>query len=251
MHRAEMLAAVAASLLALTAPATHAFTCTPTEGDECRLALGPLTVVFEAGQYSFDGDSQLNGSDGYVTGYTVGTFEFPALTPLDLGGGRFGFSFSPPMSGAVGGSGIEGEHEASASFRFDSLRFEAAPGFRLDDLIFTVTGERRSNGVAGVALNLPGTPVFQGDAFSASGSLPLGSTGFGAGFSAWTVYEEDGEGGAASYGTAFAMFHGVSLVAQVSAVPEPSAWALWAVGVVGAAGLTRRRRGVDGIGLRA
>ena len=251
MRRAQMPAAVLVGLLTLAAPATHAFTCTPTEGDECRLVLGPLTVVFEAGQFSFDGDSQLNGSDGYVTGYTVGTYEFPDLTPLDLGAGRFGFGFLPPMSGAVGGSGFEGEHEASASFRFESLRFEVAPGFRLDDLVFTVTGERRSSGVAGVALNLPGTPVFQGDAFTASGALPLGSTGFGAGFSAWTVYEEDGEGGAASYGTVYARFDSVSLVAQVSAVPEPSAWALWAVGVVGAAGLAHRRRGVDGIGLRA
>lgn len=243
MHRVQMLAAAAASLLTLAAPASHAFSCTPTEGDECRLALGPLTVVFEAGQTSFDGDSQLNGVDGYVTGYTVGTFEFPDLTPLDLGGGRVGFSFAPPMSGAVGGSGFEGEHEASASFRFEYVRFEAAPGFRLDDLVFTVTGQRRSNGVANVWLDVPGTPVFQGDAFTASGSLPLGSTGFGAGFTAWTVYEEDGEGGAASYGTAFAMFDSVSLVAQVSAVPEPSAWALWAVGAFGAVGLARRRRG--------
>ena len=226
--------------------AALAFNCTPTEGEECIFSQGPLVVVFEAGQYSFDGDSQLNGIDGLVGGYTAGTHEFPDLTPVDLGGNRYGFEFSTPMFGSVGGSGFSGDHEASANFRFEYLRFEAAPGWRIDSLELGVTGERRAVGVASVALNVPGAFQFTGDAFTTFGILPLESTGFGAGFSAWTTYEEDGDGGAASFGTAYARFDNVRLVAQLSPVPEPATALLW---LMGAALLGVRMRCGRGSGL--
>jgi hypothetical protein len=242
MKHTRSVAAWTLLLCALAMPATsQAFNCTPTEGEACTFSHGSLVVVFEAGQYSFDGDSQLNGVDGQVDGYTVGTHEFPDLWPLDLGAGRLGFEFVTPMFGSVGGSGFVGEHEASASFRFDDLRFEAAPGWRIDDLALSVTGERRTVGFANVALNLPGPPQFSGSLFTATGRLPVGSTGFGAGFSAWTTYEEDGEGGAASYGTAYARFDNVRLVAQISPVPEPASLLLGLVGGAAVIGWCRRR----------
>ncbi|GCL65101.1 PEP-CTERM sorting domain-containing protein [Pseudaquabacterium pictum] len=228
--RSTLIAATLAWAFVLIPSEAVAFNCTATEGEECIFNRGPLVVVFEAGQYSFDGDSQLNGVDGQVGGYTAGTFEFPDLKPLDLGSGRFGFEFSTPMFGSVGGSGVSGDHEVSANFRFEYLRFDAAPGWRIDSLELAVTGEKRTVGVASVALNVPGALRFAGDLFTTSGILPLESTGFGAGFSAWTTYEEDGDGGAASYGTAYARFDNVRLVAQLSPVPEPATALLWLMG---------------------
>lgn len=229
--RNMLTAATLACATVLSPLAALAFNCTPTEGEECIFSQGPFVVVFEAGQYSFDGDSQLNGVDGQVGGYTAGTFEFPDLTPLDLGGNWYGFEFTTPMFGSVGGSGFSGDHEASANFRFEYLRFEAAPGWRIDSLELGVTGERRTVGIASVAFNVPGAFQFAGDSFTTSGLLPLESTGFGAGFSAWTTYEEDGDGGAASYGTAYARFDNVRLVAQLNPVPEPATALLWLMGV--------------------
>lgn len=229
--RAPAAAASLAALALSCAPAL-AFDCAPTEGDECRFTVGALSVAFVDGIYSFDGGSQFNGSDGFVRGYTVGSYEFPDLTPVVEGPGRVGFTFAPGMEGSVGGSGFTGEHEASAWFAFTHLRFEAAPGWEIYGLEMTITGERRVVGVANVFLNLHATPVFNGDSFVALGSAPADSNGFAASFSAWTVYEEDGEGGAASYGTAYARFDSVTVIALMQPVPEPATWALWLGGAL-------------------
>jgi hypothetical protein len=139
------------------------------------------------------------------------------------------------MEGAVGGSGFVGEHEAFAWFAFTNLRFEAAPGWRVDGLEMTIAGERRVVGQASVALNVHATPIFDGDSFTALGSAPADNNGFDASFSAWTVYEEDGEGGAVSYGTAYLRFDSVKVMALMSPVPEPAPWLLTLVGALGLA----------------
>lgn len=236
-------ALVLAPCLAWTS--AQAFSC-PEGSDLCHFAVGALTVSFLDGRYSFDGDSQLNGGDGFVRGYTVGTYDFPNLTAVQEGPGRVGFSFSPGMEGGVGGSGIVGEHEASAWLAFTNLRFESAPGWRVDGLEFTFTGERRVVGYASVALNLPATPVFNGDLFTAQGLAPADTSALYAGFSAWTVYEEDGEGGAASYGTAYARLDSVKVVALLSPVPEPATWSLALLGALGLASRTRAQRPARG-----
>lgn len=240
LRPAHTIGVLLAAFLGLPVP-VHAFNCAPTEGEECRLTIGPLTIAFLDGVYSFDGDSQLNGQDGYVTGYTVGTHQFPDLTPLDLGQGRLGFEFAPGMAGAVGGSGFAGEHEASATFAFTRIRLEPAPGWQVMGQELSITGERRTVGNGIVVLNLHGTPSFDGDRFVSLGSAPADNDGFGAGFSTWTVYEEDGDGGAASYGTAYARFDSVRFMVQLAPVDEPATGWMALAGVLALAARLRGR----------
>lgn len=229
-----------AAVALLTSVQAHAFSCAPTDNQACRLELPALTVLFDAGIYNFDGDSQLSGSDGYVVGYTVGSGEFPDLTPVSTAQ-RAGFSFVPTMLAEVGGSGIDGTHEASASFAFSALQFIAKPGWRIDAIEFEVDGTRRSAGNGTVALNLPGPAVATGaQAFTSRGVFAPGSGNFAASFGVGADYLEGEDGGAASFGTAGASFTEVRLLAQVSAVPEPAALALWLLGAA-ALGVSLRR----------
>lgn len=233
-----------ACALAAGAGTAQAFSCAPTQSDECRLELSTLTIVFDAGIYNFDGDSQLNGSDGYVVGYTVGAGQFPDLDAVDSNGGtRVGFSFDPGMYGQVGGSGFSGDHEAFAYFTFNNLQFIPKPGYRLDGVEFTVAGSFSRVGNGYVALGVPGAVQFNGDQFTGSHLFDTFSLQqqYMAYFSANASYEEGEDGTAASYGTASAAFDFASLVAHVSAVPEPQVSALWLLGGLGVAGAVRMR----------
>jgi len=240
MHAKHLLAAIALCVCA----SAQAFSCAPTGHLECRLELSTVTVVFDAGVMNFDGDSQTNGPDAFIAGYTVGAGQFPDLTPLDLAGGtRAGFSFDPGMYGAVGGSGFNGYFEASASFLFTGLRFEARPGFAVTGVEFTVAGARDAVGTGYVALNLPTAPLFTGSEFVA-GRMYGNTEDLGASFYMSASYLEGEDGTAASYGTASARFSLASVVAHVTAVPEPAtAWLLLAGGVGIAAAQRRRGRG--------
>jgi hypothetical protein len=210
----------------------HALSCGADEGDPCLLELSTVTIVFSQGIYSFDGDSQLIGSDGYVNGYTAGSGQFPELTSLDTDGGlRAGFSLAPAMVGQVGGSGIEGSHEAFAYFTFSGLQFVAKPGYRIDGVELSASGSRATAGDGYVALLVPGVPIFDGDRFSGSAVLdPFSAQSFSAGFSANAYYEEGDDGTAAAYGTARASIDAASVVVHLSAVPEPASVALWLLG---------------------
>jgi hypothetical protein len=211
----------------------HAFSCAPTQGNECRIELSTVTIVFDAGIANFDGDSQFNGSDGYVHGFTVGAGQFPELTLVDHAGGtRVGFSFAPGMIGVVGGSGIEGTHEAFAYFAFTGLQFIARNGYRVDGVEFAIDGARTTVGNGYVGLTVPGVPVFSGDQFSARGLYATNTAQYWAGFTASASYEEGEDGTAVNYGTASAEFTAASLVAHVSAVPEPSTAGLSALGAL-------------------
>jgi len=228
-------------ILALAATANaHAFSCAPSESQECLLELSTLTIVFDSGVYNFNGDSQFNGTDGYVTGYTTGAGQFPELAIVDNNGGqRVGFSFLPAMYGQVGGSGFEGYHEASASFTFDALQFIAKPGYRVDAIEFSVSGSRTQVGNGYAALGVPGVPQFTGDQFVATGLYDPINTSFGAGFFVNAFYEQGEDGTAAAYGTASAGFTAASLVVHVSPVPEPSTVVLW---IIGAVAMRQRKR---------
>ena len=224
------------TLLAIALAASssaQAFSCAPTGNAECRLELSTITIVFDAGIYNFDGDSQFNGSDGYVQGYTVGAGQFPDLTPIDTHGGlHVGFSFAPGMVGVVGGSGFNGTHEAFASFSFNGLQFIAKPGFQVDAVAFSVHGGLTQVGNGHVGLLIPGVPQFVGDQFTARDLYAPGTPQFIAAFSASASYQEGEDGTAVSYGTASAFFDSASIIAQVRAIPlsEPAGWSIWLLG---------------------
>lgn len=231
--------------LALTASGSaQAFSCAPTGTQECRLELSTVTIVFDSGVLNFDGDSQFNGTDGYVVGYTIGSGQFPNLDTVDTGGGRrAGFSFNPGMYGQVGGSGFEGSHEAFASFGFTGLQFIAKPGFKVDEVEFTVTGGFTQVGNGHVALQVQGPLQITGDLFSAQSLYAPGTGDYAAWLSASAHYEEGDDGGANAYGTASAFFDSASIVARVSPVPLPGAVLSMLSGLGTLAIVTSRRAG--------
>lgn len=197
----------------------------------CMLAFGPLRARFAESRFAFDGDSQQSGADAWVTGYTVGTYDFPPLYTLDPPG-AYGFWFAPGMAGAVGGSGFSGEHMVDASFTFSGLTFLPEPGWTIDTLTMTITGKRYAFGDATALLTLPGLSItYAGEDFTASGLLPTDIAHFRTGFSLWTSYEEGEDGTAAVYGTARAQFDRVSVEARMTrlTIPEPGSLALLAL----------------------
>ncbi|WP_046111834.1 hypothetical protein [Aquincola tertiaricarbonis] len=235
-----------ASSIVLTccAAGANAFSCAPTETEDCRLELSTVTVRWDKGIDNFIVDTQFNGSDGYVNGYGSSA-DFPNLTAVDTAGGtRAGFSFLPNMVGQVGGSGINGYHEGSASFLFERMEFIAKSGFKVDAIEFTITGSRSQVGNGYAAIGVPGVPEFTGDSFVATALWTPNQTTFGGSISVSASYQEGEDGTAADYGTAFASLDSVRIVAHVSAIPEPAqAYMLLSGGLVLlAAGRLRSRR---------
>lgn len=235
-HRAAVRAGLAAALIATllgTQPDAQAAPqrCDTDADGPCTLAFGPLRARFDESRFAFDGDSQQSGADAWVTGYTVGTYDFPPLHTLATPD-AYGFWFAPAMAGAVGGSGFSGEHMVDASFTFSGLTFLPEPGWTIDALLMTITGKRHAFGDATALLTLPGLDVtVDGEDFTASGLLPTDIAHFRAGFNLWTAYEEGEDGSAAVYGTARAQFDRVSIAARMTrlAVPEPGSLALLAL----------------------
>lgn len=222
--------------VALAGSAHAAFNCTPTGGDECKLQLSHVTLMFDSGVNNYVVDSYLSGEDGYV----YAPYDFPDLTPIDdAGGTRAGFTFSPYVYGTVGGSGIDGHHEAWAALEFRDLRFEADEGWRVKWVEFTVEGTRGRVGNGRVMLSTPGNRVFNGDSFVARGRFAPDTSLYQAVFSATARYREGPNGTAKEYGTAYASFDKVSLVAHVQAVPEPATVLMWLGGLAAVASLAR------------
>ncbi|WP_157039823.1 hypothetical protein [Aquincola tertiaricarbonis] len=213
---------VSGVVLACLTAGANAFSCAPTETQECRLELSTVTVRWDNGIDNFIVDTQYNGTDGYVYGYSSSA-DFPNLTAVDIAGGtRAGFSFVPNMVGQVGGSGINGYHEGSASFLFKRMEFIAKSGFKVDAIEFTITGNRSQVGNGYAAIGVPGVPEFTGDSFVATALWTPNQTTFGGFISVSAFYQEGEDGTAADYGTAFASLDSVRIVAYVSAVPEPA-----------------------------
>lgn len=227
---------VSGVILACLTAGANAFSCAPTETQECLLELSTVTVRWENGIDNFIVDTQYNGTDGYVYGYSSSA-DFPNLTAVDTAGGtRAGFSFVPNMVGQVGGSGINGYHEGSASFLFERMEFIAKSGFRVDAIEFTISGSRSQVGNGFAAIGVPGVPEFTGDSFVATALWTPNQTTFGGSISVSASYQEGEDGTAADYGTAFASFDSVRIVAHVTAVPEPATLFLCIAGLVLLAG---------------
>lgn len=215
----------------MLASAAQAFSCAPTGINPCELGLSTAKVIFDQGTLNFFGETQFSGSDGYVTGYVPG--DLPELRAIDTAGGtRVGFSFTPNMSAQVGGSGFSGFHEASAAFTFERLVFVPKAGYQLIGVEFTVTGARGQVGNGQAPIAVPGIPVQNGDAFVASDVWHPFQTTFSASLGANAFYQEGEDGTAAAYGTAYARFDTVSIVAHLAPVPEVSTWAMSLAGLL-------------------
>lgn len=224
------------------ASTAHAFSCAPTGSDPCTLELSTATVVFDQGTSNFFGETQASGSDAFVGGYAPG--DFPELTAIDTQKGtRVGFSFTPNMYAQVGGSGFQGFHEASASFTFDNLVFAPRAGYYLTGVEFTVKGARGQVGNGQAPIAVPGIPVQDGDNFTSSDVWHPFQKTFTAALAANAFYQEGPDGTAAEYGTAFARFDYVSIVAHIAAVPEPDSTWLLLAGAAALGGFRHRKRG--------
>ncbi|MCR5868143.1 PEP-CTERM sorting domain-containing protein [Aquincola sp. J276] len=146
------------------------------------------------------------------------------------------------MSAQVGGSGFEGFHEATASFTFERLVFAPKAGYQLTGVEFTVTGARGQVGNGQAPIAVPGIPVQNGDTFVASDVWHPFQTTFSAFLGANAFYQQGEDGTAAAYGTAFARFDSVSIVAHIAAVPEAATVELFLLGAVALVGFVGRRR---------
>lgn len=233
MKNAVFTAVVSVAGLA-AAPAHAALQC---ESGQCTLDLATVVVTFA--QDAFQTLGYLNiGNDGYVS-TSPG---FPALTEIQ-DGGRAGFSFNPGLSAFVGGSGINGYHEAFGSFDFNGVTFTAKPGYQVLGIEFTVGGELSTVGNGSVYVNAPGIPEFNGGAFTYRAQYGSGGEpGYHVDFTAGASYLEGEDGTAADYGTASVWFSSGSLVALTAPVPEPEAWLLMAGGLAVLGWQMRRQR---------
>jgi hypothetical protein len=240
MSRFNRAAAAACLLLASALPAAAAV-CDGS-ANPCTLDLGKVGVEFPQGAFSYAADALMtNGSDGYA-GFASGFL--PTLAEIH-GAGTDGFSFNPQIVGNVGGSGINGVHEVQAFFEFNDIAFLAQPGYKIDQIDFIVSGSSGRVGDSSVDIVLPGPLVFNGEAFTSTAVLGAATTKFRGEFTINAVYVDGGADPPPFYGTANASFDKVSLVAHVSAVPEPQHAALLLAGllVLGAAGPRLLRAG--------
>lgn len=206
--------------------------------DPCTLDLGRVTVSFAQGAASYAAVAEVvGGGDGYAYASSdfLGSLQQQHTATSD------GFSFVPVVYAAVGGSGINGYHEARGFFDFSGLRFEAKPGYRLDALTLTLTGTRSAVGDASATLGLPIGVTVGADGFAGSGPLNPDDPTLHAEFNLGAAYLAGDDGTALSYGTASSAFTSVRFDATVSAVPEPATSGLLLLGLGALAWRARRR----------
>lgn len=215
-----------ASLGVLASSMAVAAACAPSS-DPCTVDLGNATVTFGQGSGSYFADAMLTmGSDG---SYGANTDLFSTFAIVHQSGGD-GFSFAPQVYGAVGGSGMNGFHEVMGYFRFIDMTFAAKPGYQLDGVQMTVTGTQNFFGDASATVSVPVAAISNGSNFSFSGAIDASNAYLQADFIINASYLEGPNGTALSYGTASASFDSATFIARVSAVPEPSHWAMLGLG---------------------
>ncbi len=215
-----------ASLGLLASSLATAAACPP-NSDPCTVDLGNATVTFGQGSGSYFADAALNmGSDG---SYSAVPDLFSTFSIVHQSGGD-GFTFLPQVSGAVGGSGMNGFHEVVGYFRFIDMTFAAKPGYQLDGVQMSVTGTQNFFGDASATVTVPVAAISNGSNFSFSGPIDASNAFLQAEFVVNASYLEGPNGTALSYGTASASFDSATFVARVSAVPEPSHWAMLGLG---------------------
>ncbi|MEF7614273.1 PEP-CTERM sorting domain-containing protein [Aquincola sp. MAHUQ-54] len=207
--------------------------------DPCTLDLGRVVVHFDQGAASYFANAELiSGDDASFQAVP----DFFSSLALQHAGATEGFSFTPIVYGAVGGSGKNGYNQLRGYFDFTGLSFQAKPGYRLDALWFHVAGYGSAVGDASFALGLPVGVAFEGDNFAGSGPLNPDDGSVHAEFVISAAYLEGEDGTAISYGYATAAFTAAAFTATVSAVPEPGPWALLLAGLAGVGLRVRRPR---------
>lgn len=92
------------------------------------------------------------------------------------------------------------------------------------------------------------TPVQDGDNFTSSDVWHPFQKTFTAALAANAFYQKGPDGTAAEYGTAFARFDYVSIVAHIAAVPEPDSMWLLLAGAGGLVGYWRWKTGALHLG---
>jgi len=221
--------ASAALLLCLGLPIVSAVAA-PCDGssDPCTLDLGRATASFAAGAASYFAEATV------VQGTDVSVNANPQLLTAmqiahSIGSDRF--IVSPQIYANVGGSGIQGLHEASATLQFTGLSFTANPGYQITGVQAIVKGSFVLIGNAYGGLGMPGAVQWTvPPSYAATWSIDPASADVALGFNIAASYLEGDDGTAASYGAAGASIDSLEFVVSVSSVSEPDAAALLALG---------------------
>ena len=223
-----------AALLLACATSSHAALTCPNASGPCTIDLSTVTVTFGQGLSSFHAEAE---SDSW---YAEAPSAMPPLNEVDTTG-RAGFAFNPGVESHGMGTGSSSGW-MSGQFDFTDLVFTAKAGYKIDSIEFNVAGYRSTSGVASLSLELPAAPTFSGDNFTSAALLNGNTTAFHAGFVGDVAYSIDDYGNAYDYGVADVAFSSASIVAHVSAVPEPETVALLLAGLPLLAVARRRSR---------
>lgn len=218
--------ALAASLLCCGLPALAA----PCDGssDPCTIDLGRASASFAAGAASYFAEAVVvSGSDMSLSANP----QLLSVTQISHGGGSDSFIVNPQIYAYVGGSGVQGLHEASATLQFTGLSFAADPGYRITSIQAIAKGSFALVGNGYGGLLVPGVPQWGvPPSFTATWSVDPANADVTLGFSAAASYLEGDDGTAASYGTASGSIDSLEFVVNVSPVPEVPPTALLALG---------------------
>jgi len=225
MQRLPILA-LATSLLSCGLP-SFAATCDGTS-EPCTLDLGRATANFAAGAASYFAEAVL------VSGSDMSLGADPALlsvTHTTHGATSDSLVVGPQIYAYVGGSGIQGLHEASATLQLTGLSFTADPGYQITSVQAIVKGSFSLVGNAYGGIGVPGTAQWTpAPNFTSTWSVDPGSADVVLGFTAAASYLEGEDGTAASYGAASASIDSLEFIVNVAPVPEPRPAALLALG---------------------
>jgi len=221
--------ASAALLLCLGAPVAPALAAhCDGSSDPCTIDLGRASASFASGAASYFAEAVVvNGSDMSLSANP----QLLSVTQITHGATGDSLVVNPQIYAYVGGSGIQGLHEVSATLQFTGLSFTADPGYQITSVQAIVKGSFSLVGSAYGGIGVPGavqwTPAPN---FTSTWSVDPASADVTLGFTAAASYLEGEEGTATSYGAASASIDSLEFVVTVAPVPEPHPAALLGVG---------------------
>lgn len=205
----------------------------------CSIDLGRATANFAIGQASYAVEAFLvDGSDASFGGHAQPLASFQPTHAA----GSDGLLVQPQIYAYVGGSGIQGLHEAAATLLFRGLSFSADAGYEITGVQAVIKGSYALAGNAYGQLNVPGAFQWDGQNFTASFALDPAAADFYVSLDVAASYVEGEDGTALSYGAGSASFDSLEFIVNVSPVPEPAPALLLAAGAALLPWLAKRRR---------
>ena len=196
--------------------------------EPCTIDLGRASASFASGAASYFAEAVVVSGSDMSLGANA---QLLSATQVAHGANSDSLVVNPQIYAYVGGSGIQGLHEASATLQFTGLAFTADPGYKITSVQAIVKGSFSLVGNAYGGIGVPGAVQWTAaPSFTATWPVDAASADLTLGFTAAASYLEGEEGTATSYGAASASIDSLEFVVSVSAVPEPRPASLLALG---------------------